>query len=1063
MKFNYKIKYFILLFVLIFSVSAVSATDIMDSSLDTNDMDSPSDDFIVGSYDNTFMEESCDEKINNLGVATDSFGESVNKSNISVNTLGEDSKTPTKIVLKDVNDTEVFVDSYVNGSLTTVDDVYVNDVVVNISVFDDNNLLFSDSTTTDKKGRFYFTVPNPVLANSKNVIVFFEGDSNYDSSQCSAVYSVGKLGTTIRVENLGSNPNKTVTLTAYIKSKRVCNEGTVTFIINGTEIATVFICDGVAKYDYIIPPNYELFSTIEAIYSGSDNYNSSYDDGKVVIRDSLTHVLNQNTLMDVFKFDYDGEGGTFNSSNVNVLVLSDDVIAGDTVDIQGKILLNETTLTINKGINIISSTKDAYICLNTTSGSLFGEAPGSSFVINRGGSYSNVTGIYFFNTQLWLTNTTHVTLDNISAVVKDRRVGSGVGQTAIRENSTYVTLKNSYIYTENNGGSTSIALSWADYCTLENNTVVGNGTCGNLIYINTYNIYLNLAEGQQINIGNKILNNTLYGPETVAAICYGICLTGTNNTVSGNKIYYGGCAIQPIWGADPPINAIVTDNEVFLGGSINTGAYVANNIVHDGGAINLVERAVAFNNTASKMTFDNNTRAFNNTIDGTAIVNGEYVELSNNTFSNLIIKNSNAEITDNSIGNLTISTAYNTVLYNNITDDVKVTDSYNTLDYNNIRGNITISSLNNHIGSNNIVGTVYLDRQNTLENNTINGTVIALSKQNTISNNTIKNDGNFTIKASGEGNIISGNILSAGELLGLETLFINAKTTVYDNFPENVNLFKIILENIDDINYGENICLSARLDHIVDSYLNFTVIGNNGFNKSYLVSIDDGNAILNLDKLNVGSYIVTANLVGADSSENISFNVNKNDVKFIYNTLTVNAYPNSALYKFTLKDASDNLLCGKNITIVFNGKTFNVTTNDDGVASFKVSLSSAKTYSLSGVFKGDKSYNTASFSSSVKVIKNNVKFSKATKKVKKSNVKSTFKITLTTANGKVLKNKKLVLTINKKKVTVKTNSKGVAVFKVSLPKKKKTYKYTVSFSGDSGNNKKTFSSKLTVY
>lgn len=1072
MKFDYKIKYFILIFVLIVSVSAVSATDVMGCGLDTDvmgcslaneDMGSLSGEFIVGTYDNTFMGKSCDEKIDNSGVATDSVGESVNESNDSVNTLGGDSKTSTKIVLKDVNDTEVFVDSYINGSLTTVDNVYVKGVVVNISVFDEDTLLFSDSTTTDNKGRFYFTVPNPVLVDSKNVRVFFEGNSNYDSSQSSAVYSVVKLGTVVRVENLGSNPNKTVTLTAYIKSKKVCNEGTVTFIINDTDIATVSVCNGVARYDYVISPDYELFSTIKAIYSGSDYYNSSYDEGSVVIRDSVMHVLNQNSLMNVFKFDEDGEGGTFNSSNVNVLVLSDNVIAGDTVDIQGKIILNETTLTINKGINIISSTKDAYICLNTTSGSLFGEAPGSSFVINRGGSYSNVTGIYFFNTQLWLTNTTYVTLDNISAVVKNRRVGSGVGQTAIRENSTYVILKNSYIYTENNGGSTSIALSWADYCTLENNTVVGNGTCGNLIYINTYNIYLNIAENQQINIGNKILNNTLYGPETVASICYGICLTGTNNTVSGNKIYYGGCAIQPIWGADPPINAVVTDNEVFLGGSINTGAYVANNIVHDGGSINLVEKAVAFNNTASKMTFDNNTRAFNNTVNGTVTVNGEYVELSNNIFSNLIIKNSNAEIIYNSIGNLTVSTDYNNVSYNNIIGDIKVSNSYNNLDYNNITGNITVSSSNTHIGFNDIVGTVYLDKQNTLVNNTINGTVIALSKQNTISNNTIRNDGFFTIKASGENNIIFANVLSAGSLVGLETLLINAKTTVYDNYPENDNLFKIILKNVTDFKYGENIYLSAHLDYIIDSYINFTVLGDNGFNESYLVLIDNKNAILTLDKLNIGSYIVTANLVGTDSSENISFNVNKNDVKFSYSALTVNAYPNSALYKFTLKDASNNILCGKTITVVFNGKTFDVVTNNNGVASFKVSLSSAKTYSLVAKFKGDKYYNGASFSSSIKVIKNNVKFSKATKKVKKSNSKSTFMITLTTINGKVLKNKKLVLTINKKKFTVKTNAKGVAVFKVLLPKKKKTYNYTVSFSGDSGNYKKTLSSKLVVY
>ena len=58
-----------------------------------------------------------------------------------------------------------------------------------------------------------------------------------------------------------------------------------------------------------------------------------------------------------------------------------------------------------------------------------------------------MTGIRFHNTQLWVFNTTHVILDNISNIIEDQRVGSGVGATSIRANSTYVTVKNSYFYT----------------------------------------------------------------------------------------------------------------------------------------------------------------------------------------------------------------------------------------------------------------------------------------------------------------------------------------------------------------------------------------------------------------------------------------------------------------------------------------------------------------------------------------------------------------------------------------------------------------------------------------
>ena len=58
-----------------------------------------------------------------------------------------------------------------------------------------------------------------------------------------------------------------------------------------------------------------------------------------------------------------------------------------------------------------------------------------------------MTGINFHNTQLWLFNTHHVVLDRVSNVIEDQRVGSGVGATSIRANSTWVTVKNSYFYT----------------------------------------------------------------------------------------------------------------------------------------------------------------------------------------------------------------------------------------------------------------------------------------------------------------------------------------------------------------------------------------------------------------------------------------------------------------------------------------------------------------------------------------------------------------------------------------------------------------------------------------
>ncbi len=60
--------------------------------------------------------------------------------------------------------------------------------------------------------------------------------------------------------------------------------------------------------------------------------------------------------------------------------------------------------------------------------------------------------------------------------------------------------------------------------------------------------------------------------------------------------------------------------------------------------------------------------------------------------------------------------------------------------------------------------------------------------------------------------------------------------------------------------------------------------------------------------------------------------------------------------------------------------------------------------------------------------------------------------TLRAANNKAIAGKKIVFTVNGKKYTAKTNSKGVARVKVNLSKRK-NYRFTVNFAGDNTFNK----------
>ena len=149
----------------------------------------------------------------------------------------------------------------------------------------------------------------------------------------------------------------------------------------------------------------------------------------------------------------------------------------------------------------------------------------------------------------------------------------------------------------------------------------------------------------------------------------------------------------------------------------------------------------------------------------------------------------------------------------------------------------------------------------------------------------------------------------------------------------------------------------------------------------------------------------------------------------------------------TLKDAKGNILANKKVTFTVNGKTYTANTNAKGVATVKLALTAAKTYTVTIKFAGDSVYAASTVSAKVKLNKEKTKITAPTKTFKRTAKTKKVVITLKNSKGKAVAKKKITLTVNKKKYTVKTNSKGKATFKVKLTKKG-TFKYTVKFAGD---------------
>lgn len=73
-----------------------------------------------------------------------------------------------------------------------------------------------------------------------------------------------------------------------------------------------------------------------------------------------------------------------------------------------------------------------------------------------------------------------------------------------------------------------------------------------------------------------------------------------------------------------------------------------------------------------------------------------------------------------------------------------------------------------------------------------------------------------------------------------------------------------------------------------------------------------------------------------------------------------------------------------------------------------------------------------------------------------------YKITLKNNKGTAMKNKKVTLKVNGKTYTAKTNSKGVATFKLSKLTKKGKYTAVITFAGNKNYNKATKKAKITV-
>ena len=261
------------------------------------------------------------------------------------------------------------------------------------------------------------------------------------------------------------------------------------------------------------------------------------------------------------------------------------------------------------------------------------------------------------------------------------------------------------------------------------------------------------------------------------------------------------------------------------------------------------------------------------------------------------------------------------------------------------------------------------------------------------------------------------------------------------------------------------------------SNANISYLINNTEVIPVLVTDENGNAQIN--DLTGNNYITLIyggnnNYLGTNSSkyvvmvpkpERIASQIISSDFK----QTAVDYYKGErgGYFVVALKDSEGNALAGKHISIGFNGKVYNRTTDENGSARLQINLANAGVYTFATAFLGDDECNGSFVVNKITVTKKSSTITvKGTQPVKVRSyrtltfnlkgVKAIDKSSYVNAIGRTLK-----VTVNGKTYTLKTDKNGKATLKVRFTRTG-TYTIKTAFAGDGTFNAKTMNSKITV-
>ena len=374
--------------------------------------------------------------------------------------------------------------------------------------------------------------------------------------------------------------------------------------------------------------------------------------------------------------------------------LNGNVSEGSTLDFQGTFTGTDYKVNITKPVTIISSTEDA----------LFNDigkkdTAGGCFHISAGGSGTTVTGLNFINSAFYVTGASDVVIEDIYMMANMSGVGSGTGFMCVQAGSKNVTVKDSYF--ENRGtGSSIIVIGYSDYCTVDNNEVVINGSSGNAVYMTTY---VPAKWSGNDPTGNVISNNYIHGLKS--GFCMALVVAGSGNLIENNTVDYNGASGIAGQSFSTQYNNNYTNNVLTGGCSFTAGenSYVSGNIVD--GSMTAGSNSVVEDNEMKSLSLSKANAVVDNNIIGEGGVTLNAAALNTTLTNNIILSPVTVKSKNNTIQNNTISAESEYAIDLTTTTGNEV--SFNTLSSNDYMGDEAVKSNgNNSVHDNAALGNV---------------------------------------------------------------------------------------------------------------------------------------------------------------------------------------------------------------------------------------------------------------------------------------------------------------------------------------------------------------------